>query len=46
MAVLKHLLEKLGLVRSRLPRALRLTRTGRAILDRPGVKFRFRVLLF
>jgi hypothetical protein len=37
-AVLKHLLDSRCLVRMRLPRALRLTATGRAFFDRLGVK--------
>jgi DNA-binding transcriptional ArsR family regulator len=40
-AVLKHLLDRSCLARSRLPRALRLTRKGRAFFDRLGVKVPF-----
>jgi len=40
-AVLKHLIDRRCLVRSRLPRALRLTAKGRAFFDRLGVKVPF-----
>jgi DNA-binding transcriptional ArsR family regulator len=40
-AVLKHLIGSRCLVRSRLPRALRLTAKGRAFFDRLGVKVPF-----
>ena len=40
-AVLKHLIDTRSLVRTRLPRALRLTRKGRAFFDRLGVKVPF-----
>jgi DNA-binding transcriptional ArsR family regulator len=40
-ALLKHLVDNSCLVRSRLPRALRLTRKGRAFFDRLGVKVPF-----
>jgi DNA-binding transcriptional ArsR family regulator len=40
-AVLKHLVDSRCLVRSRLPRALRLTSKGRAFFDRLGVKVPF-----
>lgn len=40
-AVLKHLVDSRCLVRSRVPRALRLTSKGRAFFDRLGVKVPF-----
>ncbi|WP_036049469.1 metalloregulator ArsR/SmtB family transcription factor [Bradyrhizobium sp. Tv2a-2] len=40
-ALLKHLVDNRCLVRSRLPRALRLTRKGRAFFDRLGIKVPF-----
>ena len=40
-AVLNHLIDSRCLVRTRLPRALRLTRKGRAFFDRLGVKIPF-----
>jgi hypothetical protein len=40
-ALLKHFVDNRCLVRSRLPRALRLTRKGRAFFDRLGIKVPF-----